>query len=109
MCGTWIGSISMDREHLLNLIRRRFECHQGFHSSRCLQSLCSFRSNCESQSPAGSEASPSTAAAAAPELGAGASEQAPAPAPGSSGSSTLPISVGSLLIGLVIATSSSWF
>ncbi|KAH7518559.1 non-specific lipid transfer protein GPI-anchored 31 isoform X2 [Ziziphus jujuba] len=74
-------------------------------------------SNCEldstspsgapAQSPAGSEASPSTAAA--PELGAGASEQAPAPAPGSSGSSTLPISVGSLLIGLVIATSSSWF
>ncbi|XP_041011802.1 non-specific lipid transfer protein GPI-anchored 31-like [Juglans microcarpa x Juglans regia] len=53
------------------------------------------------------EASP-VSVAAPPEATSGENEIAPSPAPGSSGSSVLAISVGSLLVGLVVASFSSF-
>ncbi|KAL5562951.1 hypothetical protein UlMin_032698 [Ulmus minor] len=59
-------------------------------------------------SPGLSETSP-TSASSAPELGPGASNDlAPSPSPGSSGSSMLSISFGSLLVGVLVASVSSF-
>ncbi|KDP27375.1 hypothetical protein JCGZ_20199 [Jatropha curcas] len=52
--------------------------------------------------------SPSVSGAAAPTVTAGATVSAPAPSPGNAGSRGLSISVGSLAIGLVIASFSSF-